>query len=416
MNLGRYSLGVGDRFGLEARAQLRSLKMALDRGVEVTPVWNKSNREHSIIGTEPMSVRQAADRAVKDEGWKLPYFIDADHIGLKTVDRFLDASDFFTIDVADFIGKPVPDADTKVFIETLSRSAGRLHHPDLEQVPKVGSRELRDFAQRYLYALLEAGKIYRYIERAKAGRPFITEVSVDEAWDAQTPVELFLFIAGLVDMGVRVQTVAPKFSGKFLKGIDYVGDINAFAREFKEDLAVVSVAREVFGLPDLKLSVHSGSDKFSLYPVIHKAMQRSGTGIHLKTAGTTWLEEVIGLASNERGLGVAKRIYAGAYERYEEMLKPYETVVEIERDRLPTPTVVNKWPSAEFIAALKHDQSDPRYSRDFRQLVHIAFRVASELGGEFRDALAAARGAIEQNVTENLYARHLEPLFVGSHH
>src|SRR5689334_18188158 len=102
----KFSLGVGDRFTRQAGAQLRACQFALEQGVEVVPVWNKSNREHVTIGSEPSSTRAAADAAVKALGWKQAHHVDADHIRLETVDRFLPHSDFFTIDVADWIAKP----------------------------------------------------------------------------------------------------------------------------------------------------------------------------------------------------------------------------------------------------------------------------------------------------------------------
>src|SRR3972149_11286007 len=108
MELEKYSIGVGDRFGMEGEAQVRALQEAEAMGVRVVPVWNKSNREHSIIGTNPQDARKEAEEAVQRCGWKHPYYVDADHIGLATVDRFLESSDFFTIDVADYIGKPSP--------------------------------------------------------------------------------------------------------------------------------------------------------------------------------------------------------------------------------------------------------------------------------------------------------------------
>ena len=112
----QYSLGMGDRFGREGSAQLRALQAARDQGVSVTPVWNKSNREHSIIGTSPEDTRSAADSAVKACGWEGAYYVDADHIGTATVEGFVGPSDFFTIDVADFIGRPPdPDASARFF-------------------------------------------------------------------------------------------------------------------------------------------------------------------------------------------------------------------------------------------------------------------------------------------------------------
>ncbi|MBP8975711.1 MAG: hypothetical protein KBG83_03240, partial [Bacteroidetes bacterium] len=320
LKLGRFSMGIGDRFGMEGKAQVRAMKKALDYGVEVIPVWNKSNREHTIIGTEPASTRAEADEAVKSENWILPYFVDADHIGVKTVDRFLTDCNFFTLDVADFIGKPASEGDTKKFIEILQPTLGTLKHPALDADITLTNEDLHRFAQKYLAGLLEAVKIYEYIKARKGDGKFITEVSVDEATQPQTPPELYLFLAGLAHYGVKVQTVAPKFSGEFLKGIDYVGDVSAFSREFRSDIAVIDIAKEKFYLPEeLKLSVHSGSDKFSLYPHIHEHLMKYNAGVHLKTAGTTWLEEVIGLAADAQGLQIAKKIYSQAYERIEEL-------------------------------------------------------------------------------------------------
>ncbi|HPC71580.1 MAG TPA: tagaturonate epimerase family protein, partial [Treponema sp.] len=104
--LARFSIGIGDRFGMQGQAQLQALADARNLGCTIIPVWNKSYREHSIIHTDPSQVREEADRAVAALGWKDPYHVDADHISLKTVDLFLDYSDFFTLDVADYTGKP----------------------------------------------------------------------------------------------------------------------------------------------------------------------------------------------------------------------------------------------------------------------------------------------------------------------
>ena len=108
--LGKFSFGMGDRFAHQGKAQLRACVLATELGAEVVPVWNKSNREHTFIGTEPSSLRAEADAAVKALGWKKTYHVDADHIRLETVDRFIAPSDFFTIDVADSIGKPADAA------------------------------------------------------------------------------------------------------------------------------------------------------------------------------------------------------------------------------------------------------------------------------------------------------------------
>jgi len=129
MSISKYSMGVGDRFGLEGVAQLRAFQAAKHRGVAITPVWNKSNREHSLIGTRPEDVRAEAEAAVKSCQWRDAYFVDADHIGLATVDKFLASSDFFTIDVADSIGKSASDAAIAEYVADMQRFAGALRIP-----------------------------------------------------------------------------------------------------------------------------------------------------------------------------------------------------------------------------------------------------------------------------------------------
>jgi len=213
--------------------------------------------------------------------------------------------------------------------------------------------------------------------------------------------------------GIPAQTIAPKFTGRFNKGVDYVGDLAQFEKEFDEDLHVIRFAIQEFGLPaNLKLSVHSGSDKFSLYPIINRLIKQHDVGLHVKTAGTTWLEEVIGLAEADgAALAVAKDIYAGAYARFEELTGPYATVVDIDQAALPTPDAVAGWDAAQFVATLRHEQSEAQYNQSFRQLVHVAFKVAAEMEGRYLEALQANAAVIAKNVTHNLYARHLKPIF-----
>ena len=259
----------------------------------------------------------------------------------------------------------------------------------------------------------EAAKIYRYVASRKGNEDFVTEVSTDETNTPQSPAELFFVLAALAHEQVPIQTIAPKFTGHFLKGIDYVGDVAQFAREFEQDVAVVAYAIREFDLPEtLKISIHSGSDKFSLYPVINTIIKKFGAGLHLKTAGTTWLEEVIGLAmSGSDGLSIAKEIYSQSYARFDELAKPYLAVIDIRKEKLPAPAEVNKWGSAEFVMALKHDSSCPRYNTSFRQLIHIGFKVAAEMGDRFTDALDKFDAVINEGVAENLYERHLLPDF-----
>jgi len=412
MKLEKFSLGIGDRFGRQGVAQLAALQNAADEGVEIAPVWNKSNREHNLIGTNPEDTRRAADAAVKTAGWTRPYHLDADHIGLKTVDRFLAHCDFYTIDVADFIGHPSSEEDIAAVRATLRPLLGR-SFPALGCDEKLDEAAVEQFLSGYAGAIREAGRIYRHIAAVKPD--FIAEVSTDEAETPQSPMELFLILGALAGEGVQVQTIAPKFTGRFNKGVDYVGDVGQFMREFGQDLLAIRLAVAEFGLPDnLKISVHSGSDKFSLYRPIHEMLAKQGAGLHLKTAGTSWLEEVIGLAlSGGTGLAVAKSVYATAFDRMAELSQPYATVIDIDPAKLPDPALVAGWDGSDLAAALTHDPANPCFNSSFRQLVHVSFKVAAEMGPTYLEALDGAKETISGCVTHNLFARHIRPLFLG---
>lgn len=415
LTLPKYSLGTGDRFAHQAKAQLAACILAEQHGTLVTPVWNKSNREHTIIGSEPASVRAAADAAVKALGWKHPYFCDADHITLATVDRFLDSCDFYTIDVAEMIGKAAEPRAIDAFVERNQRLVGSIELKGLDAPLTLTVSDLRQTAQKFLAAVEQAGQVYRHIAKNKGEGQFITEVSMDETDRAQSPVELLIILVALAQEGVPIQTIAPKFSGRFNKGVDYVGDLTQFEHEFAQDVAAIAYAVEHFGLPaNLKLSVHSGSDKFSIYPAIHRTIRQFGCGLHLKTAGTTWLEELIGLAeAGGAGLDFAKEVYAQAYDHRDELCAPYATVIDIDPAKLPQPATVAAWSSEQYTSALRHVQSNPAYNPSLRQLLHVGFKIAAKQGRRYLDLLEANEPFVAKNVTENLYERHLAPVFLG---
>jgi tagaturonate epimerase len=413
--LSRYSVGTGDRFAHQAKAQLQACVKALEAGTTVIPVWNKSNREHMIIGSEPASVRQAADAAVKALAWKHPYFCDADHITLQTVGRFLSACDFYTIDVADFIGQAASEADIDSFVKRHPELLGRVRLEGVDEPFEITQNSLRQTAQKFLAAIKKAGEVYRAIEQAKGRGNFIPEISMDETNAAQSPVELLIILAAIADEGIPIETIAPKFSGRFNKGVDYVGDVAQFEKEFALDVAAIAYAVAHFGLPPgLKLSVHSGSDKFSIYPAIHANLKRLNAGVHLKTAGTTWLEELIGLAeAGGDGLALAKEIYAEAYAHSEELCAPYATVIDIDAAKLPSPSTVSGWTSEQYTSALRHVRESKAYNSSLRQLLHVGFKVAAKMGQRYLDLLEANEDVIAKNVTENLYNRHIAPVFLG---
>jgi len=415
VELPKYSLGVGDRFAHQAKAQLQACIQAAETGVEVIPVWNKSNREHTIIGSEPASTRAAADAAVKALHWTKPYFCDADHIGLTTVDRFFDACDFYTIDVADFIGKPADPAAVDAFVKSHPELLGSIRIEGIDQPLSIDQPFLKRVAAKFLNAIQQAAEIYKKIESKKGKGAFVTEVSMDETDLPQTPAELLIILAAAADYGIPLQTVAPKFSGRFNKGVDYTGDVTQFENEFALDVAAIAHAVKQYDLPrNLKLSVHSGSDKFSIYAPIHRTIRKFNAGVHLKTAGTNWLEELIGLAeAGSKGLALAKEVYAQAYDHREELCGPYATVIDIDPAKLPAPKEVAQWSSAQYTSALRHDPHSAAYNASLRQLLHVGFKVAAKMGRRYLDLLEANEAVIAANVTENLYRRHIVPVFLG---
>jgi hypothetical protein len=415
METGKYSFGTGDRFAHQGEAQLTALIEASKvLGQEIVPVWNKSNREHTIVHSTPADTRREADAAVKALNYTGAYFVDADHINLSNVDKFIDYSDFFTLDVADYIGKQATPADLDAFVAGNRKYAGKLHIPGIAEPFDVPETLLRDIAAKFLYAVQEAGKIYRHIEKVKGAANFIAEVSMDEVNEAQSPVEMFFILSAIAGERIPAQTVAPKFTGRFNKGVDYAGDVAQFGKEFEEDLLVIDYAVKEFGLPaNLKLSIHSGSDKFSIYPVMGELIRKYDKGIHVKTAGTTWLEEVTGLAlsGDDEAIHLAKAIYCGALARFDELCGPYATVIDIDKSRLPSPEEVERWSGAKLADTLRHIPGHPDYNPNFRQLIHVGYKVAAEYGADFTRALEKHREIVGQQVIENIYDRHIKRLF-----
>lgn len=415
LKLEKFSVGVGDRFAQEAEAQLRACQLAAEKGASVVPVWNKSNREHMIIGSEPSSVRAAAEAAVKKLGWKKGWHVDADHIRLETVDKFIPHSDFYTIDVADSIAKPAKPDDVKKFADKHPELVGRVEIPGVDGGVKTARADIERIANKFLFAVQEAGVIFRHIEKAKGKGKFITEVSMDETDSPQTPVELLVILTAIADEKIPVQTIAPKFTGRFNKGVDYVGNLAQFEKEFNDDLCVIAFAIQQYGLPDnLKLSVHSGSDKFSIYEPMRRAVKAHNAGLHLKTAGTTWLEEVIGLAeAGGEGLALAKEIYAESLIHIDDLCGPYATVIDIDRAKLPTADQVSKWTSAQFVNALRHDPKCKEFNSSLRQLIHVGFKIAAKKGDRYINLVRQNAAVVAKNVTGNLFDRHLKPIFLG---
>ena len=415
LSIEKYSIGIGDRFAHQGQAQLHACARAAEQGVSIVPVWNKSHREHLTIGSQPSSVRMAADAAVRATGWDKSYYVDADHINLEIVDGFIEHSDFYTIDVADAIGQPVADRDVNALVDRHPELIGTLDVPGISATLTTRRDDIARIAAKYQQAVQQAGRIYRHIAQAKGEGRFVTEISMDETDSPQTPPELLVILAAVADEQIPIQTIAPKFTGRFNKGVDYVGDVDQFATEFAQDLAVIAYAVDRYGLPaNLKLSVHSGSDKFSIYAAMRRGIERFDAGLHLKTAGTTWLEELIGLAeAGGDGLALAQEIYGQALQNVDALCAPYATVIDIDRGQLPTAATVNTWSSEQFTAALRHDPQHPEFNPHLRQLLHVGYKIAARLGDRYVQMLRECESTIARNVTHNLFERHLKPIFLG---
>ena len=413
MKPGKYSLGTGDRFGHQGSAQLKAVTMASETGIDITPVWNKSNREHMITGTVPGEVRKDADRAVREAGFTKQYLVDADHINLDTVDPFINCSDFFTIDVASRIGSRAPDADIRNFISEASAYKGIIHFEGTGESVTVSDGLLIRISEKYLAAAIEAGAIYSKIESQKGKCNFVTEVSMDEVENPQSPAELFFILMMLSMQGVPVQTIAPRFTGRFNKGVDYAGDLTEFAKEFEADILVIKKAVAEFGLPaDLKLSVHSGSDKFSIYPIIGRLIKKHDAGIHIKTAGTTWLEEIAGLASSGgEGFRFARELCIEALSRKDDLIKPYREVTDIDYKLLPAKEEIQKWDKMRLTESLTHDSSNGFYNPALRQLIHVAYKLAAERKEEYFRLLDLNKEVTGARVTHNLFENHILRIF-----
>ena len=212
--IGKYSFGMGIGCSHQGKAQLEALlKASVELGIDITPVWNKSNREHNIVHSEPSDTRAEADAAVRALNYDGPYFVDADHINLTTVGRFLNNSDFFTLDVADYIGKKASGTDIEGFVESHRHFCGSLAIPGIADHFTVTENYLRSFAEKFLFAINQASAIYNHVASAKGAGNFVTEVSMDEVDEPQKPLDMLFILKGLADLKVPVPAIARSSPG-----------------------------------------------------------------------------------------------------------------------------------------------------------------------------------------------------------
>jgi tagaturonate epimerase len=396
----RKSVGCGDRLGLATPGHVRAV-----RGSAMAPVFaQQSVRENARTGRAPREVLDDALWGVFQEGWRGGYGADADH--LKTAEDFdLYAAagyTFFTVDPSAHVdgGADADDADTlRRKAEALPWDALETTHDDtrrrfVEKPIDLGPFELRmseeELARslaKYGRAVAHTSEMYRRLASLSGARPFEVEMSVDETETPTTLAEHVYIAAELRRLGVRVVSLAPRFVGRFEKGVDYVGDLSEFERAFAGHVAVA----RAFG--PYKLSLHSGSDKFSIYPI---AARLAGDLVHLKTAGTSYLEALRAVASINPAL--FREVVRFARERYPADRATYHVSAEV--GLMPDPAAVA---DAELPALLEEFHA--------REVLHVTFGSVlnrEELRAPFLAALCGDEETYYR-LLEAHFARHLAP-------
>ena len=386
------SFGFGDRLGLATPGHIAAV-----RDTRFAPIFaQQSVRENARTGRTPQQVMEDAKRAVDAAKWDAPWGADADH--LKTVDdlpSFVEAGyTFFTVDP----GEHVDNAADTDSVDVLKKKVSGL---EWDELPALYLHDHGEHAwgsfedESLLRAVVKYGKAIKHaftmFKRLsdlsprplgeRQGEGFDFEVSVDETDSPTTPLEHFFIANELTRLGVRFTSLAPRFIGRFEKGVDYIGDLDALDAEFAKHAAVTAH----FGT--YKLSLHSGSDKFSVYPLIVKHW---GERIHVKTAGTSYLEALRVLAKHEPDLFV--KIYSLGCERYEIDKKTYHVSADL-----------NLLPQTDHLPSLLDDFHA-------REVLHVTFGSAlAQFGEELKASLRKHADAYYEGLKTH-FGRHLDGL------
>ncbi len=398
------SAGMGDRLGLATPGHIRALRAV---NGNIAPIFaQQSMREMARTGRTPQQVMDDAMWAVFAEGWRDGMGADADH--LKTTDDIdicLQAGfTFFTIDPGAYVDNRAGSADVSLLREFASRLPPEVQ-PSLSGLLRkriqletcaieFDEATLLRAAVKYGAAVAHVAAMYRHLAKTAGERPFELEVSVDETDQPTLHAEHVYLASELRRLGVKWASLAPRFVGRFEKGVDYIGDVTAF----ESDVTVHAEIARLFG--PYKLSLHSGSDKFSIYPA---AVSATRGLVHLKTAGTSYLEALRTFATVDPGL--LREIYVFARERYPVDRASYHVSAEV--DRAPDPATVKDW------SALL-DQFDAR------EIMHVTFgSVLTSVGPDgqpqFYDRIISLLGQNAERYAENLqrhFVRHLQPFAI----
>jgi hypothetical protein len=402
------STGFGDRLGLATPGHVRALRTV---GGSIAPIFTQQSiREMQRTGRTPQEVMDDATWGIFAEGWREGFGADADH--LKTFDD-VDACaaagyTFFTFDPGERVDDQAESADAR----TLRGALDGLPWEDLEdnfedlkrRYPErltvegcevtLGEEALARAAVKYGRGVAHVASMYRYLEEAMGGRPFEVEVSVDETETPTTHAQ-HAYVAGeLSRLGVRIVSLAPRYVGRFEKGVDYIGDIGGFERDFAVHAALARVASSN---GPYKLSLHSGSDKFSIY---EPAVRQTRGLVHLKTAGTSYLEALRTVAVLDPAL--FREIYTFARERYGEDRLSYHVSASL---RSATPP--EECTDDELAGLLE------RF--DEREILHVTFgSVLTE--ARLRGRLFALLRAHPEDYATSLevhFVKHLRPFKQG---
>lgn len=395
------SAGMGDRIGLATPGHVRATRAAQG---QIAPIFaQQSIREMTRTGRTPQQVMDDATWGIFQEGWKDGVGADADH--LKTtedIDACLAAGfTFFTIDPGAYVDNRAESAglsELRELVEQLPADVQPAHSGLLNKTFQIEQRSLRleeatllKAAVKYAGAVAHVAMMHQHLEKAAGTRAFELEVSVDETDQPTSHAEHIYIASELRRLGVKWVSLAPRYVGRFEKGVDYIGDLQDFERDIAGHAAI---ARE---LGPYKLSLHSGSDKFSIYPI---AAQQTRGLVHLKTAGTSYLEALRTIAALD--VDFFREIYSFARDHYEADRASYHVSAEL--GRAPLPGEVADWPALL-------DQFDAR------EILHVTFgSVLTDKTADgnvlfydrFIDILKANPDAYAATL-EKHFARHLQP-------
>ena len=376
------SAGCGDRLGLATPGHIRAIR-ACKNGIR--PIFaQQSIREMTRTQRSPIQVVDDAMWGVFQEGWRAGYGADADHLKtFEDIDRCATAGyTFYTFDPGAYVDNDNQPSkfDALPWQELETTSA--------DTRARYGNQFDADTLQRafvkYGRAIGQVSKLYRYLKSTMNERPHEVEVSVDETDQPTSYAEHYIVASELHRLGVEWVSLAPRFVGRFEKGVDYIGDLKAFEHDCA---AHVKVSKE---LGPYKLSIHSGSDKFSIYPIVSRL---AGDLVHLKTAGTSYLEALRSVARCDAAL--FGEVYALAHERYAEDRASYH----VSADPARAPKV--------GLAGISDLQSVLNQF-DAREMLHVCF---GSILGKYGSRIKAVLDQNEETHYADLqrhFERHLE--------